>query len=54
MALVDEVWLQVISAQRRLGFTLPPDPIALPGGATAGALQAELAMLIARIKREGG
>jgi len=50
MAAVDDAaWLQLISAQRVLGFNLGPDPISRPGGLLAPAINAELAMLITRI-----
>ena len=54
MAAIDDMWLQVLAAQRRLGFNLPPVDPALPGGETLARLTAERDALIARIKREGG
>jgi len=50
MAAVDDAaWLQLISAQRVYGFTLPPDPISRPGALLAPAINAELAVLIKMI-----
>jgi hypothetical protein len=48
-AIDDAAFLQLISAQRRLGFNLPPDPIARPGAFLEPAITAELAILIKKI-----